>query len=117
MAVMDVSGTCGNAQREHPPAPILALCSIGALTGLNGGMSTAAAQDSSTSRAQARCVPTLAKNFTMHADLHHFLSRLIGTTLVALAPVVFTAFVSMPLSLNRHPGDLLEVNVAARHMT
>jgi hypothetical protein len=53
----------------------------------------------------------------MHADLHHFLSRLIGTTLVALAPVVFTAFVSMPLSLNRHPGDLLEVNVAARHMT
>jgi hypothetical protein len=53
----------------------------------------------------------------MHADLHHFLSRLVGTILLALAPVVFTAFVSMPVSLNRHPGDLAEVNVTARHMT
>jgi hypothetical protein len=53
----------------------------------------------------------------MHADLHQFLSRLVGTILLALAPVVFTAFISMPLSLNRHPGELAQVNVPARHMT
>lgn len=53
----------------------------------------------------------------MHADLHQFLSRLIGTILLALAPVVFTAFVSMPLSLNRHPGELAQVDAPARHMT
>ncbi len=53
----------------------------------------------------------------MHADLHQFLPRLIGTTLLALAPVVFTAFVSMPLSLNRYPGELARVDAPARHMT
>jgi len=53
----------------------------------------------------------------MHADLHQFLSRLIGTILLALASVVFTAFVSMPLSLNRHPGELAPVDAPARHMT
>lgn len=53
----------------------------------------------------------------MHADLHQFLSRLIGTILLALAPVVFTAFVSMPLSLNRHPGEPSQVDAPPRHMT
>lgn len=53
----------------------------------------------------------------MHADLHRFLSRLVGTILLALAPVVFTAFVSMPLSLNRHPGELAAMDVHPQHMT
>ena len=53
----------------------------------------------------------------MHADLHQFLFRLIGTTVLALAPVVFTAFVSMPLSLNPHPGELAQVDAPPRHMT
>lgn len=53
----------------------------------------------------------------MHADLHPFLSRLVGTILLALAPVVFTAFVSMPWSLNRHPGELAQVDAPPRHMT
>jgi hypothetical protein len=53
----------------------------------------------------------------MHADLHHFLCRLVGTIVLALAPVVFTAFVSMPLSLNRHPGELAPVDAPPMHMT
>jgi hypothetical protein len=53
----------------------------------------------------------------MHADLRQFLSRFIGTIVLALAPVVFTAFVSMPWSLNRHPGELAQVNAPPRHMT
>ncbi|MGL6110303.1 MAG: hypothetical protein ACRC2B_09425 [Rubrivivax sp.] len=52
----------------------------------------------------------------MHTDLHQFLSRLIGTILLALVPVFFTALVSMPLSLNRHPGELAQVDAPARHM-
>jgi hypothetical protein len=53
----------------------------------------------------------------MHPDLHHFLSRLVGTILLALAPVVFTAFVSMPWTLSRHPGELVQVDAPPRHMT
>lgn len=54
----------------------------------------------------------------MHTDLRQFLSRLVGTIVLALVPVVFTAFVSMPLSLNRHPGEVAQAQDApARHMT
>ena len=53
----------------------------------------------------------------MHTDLHQFLSRLVGTIVLALAPVFFTTFASMPLSLNRHPGELVQVDAPARHMT
>jgi hypothetical protein len=53
----------------------------------------------------------------MHAELHRFLSRFIGTVALALIPVIFTAFVSMPLSLNRHPGEPAEAGLAPQHMT
>lgn len=53
----------------------------------------------------------------MHPELRHFLSRFLGTVALALAPVVFTAFVSMPLSLERHPGEPAVAGLAARHMT
>jgi ABC-type phosphate/phosphonate transport system permease subunit len=53
----------------------------------------------------------------MHADLRLFLYRLVGTIMLALAAVVFTAFVSMPLSLNRHPGDVIQADVPPKHMT
>ncbi len=62
------------------------------------------------------CQPS-PRDATMHADLHHFLSRRIRAILLALAPVVFTAFVSMPLSLIRHPGEPARVDAHARHMT
>ena len=41
----------------------------------------------------------------MHVDLRDFLTRLAGTVVMTLVPVVFIAFVSMPLSLGRHPGE------------
>ena len=41
----------------------------------------------------------------MQDDLREFLVRFAGTVAMTLVPVVFIAFVSMPLSLNRHPGD------------
>lgn len=53
----------------------------------------------------------------MHTHLHQFLSRLVGTIALALAPVVFTAFVSMPLSLNHHPGEVAQVGAPPKHMT
>jgi hypothetical protein len=55
----------------------------------------------------------------MNADLRHFLQRLAGVVLVTLAPVVFTSFVSMPLSLERHPGELAQASPDApqRHMS
>lgn len=54
----------------------------------------------------------------MHTDLHDFLSRLAGTIALTLVPVVFTAFVSLPLSLNRHPGEVATASApVAQHMT
>lgn len=38
-------------------------------------------------------------------DALTFVRQLVGAVLMALAPVVFTAFVSLPWSLNRHPGE------------
>lgn len=53
----------------------------------------------------------------MHTDLHRFVSRLVGTIALALAPVVFTAFVSIPLNLNGHPGEMAQVDAPPKHMT
>ena len=54
----------------------------------------------------------------MHVDLHHFLARLVGTVAMTLVPVVFTAFVTLPLSLNRHPGEpAARSAVGFQHMT
>lgn len=54
---------------------------------------------------------------SMNTDLRTFLSRFIGTVVLALLPVIFTAFVSMPLSLNRHPGEPTPIGTPAKHMT
>ena len=53
----------------------------------------------------------------MNADLQQFIARFVGTVLLALMPVVLTAFVSMPLSLNRHPGETAQTEAPLRHMT
>jgi hypothetical protein len=54
----------------------------------------------------------------MQADLHEFLARLAGTIAMTLVPVVLIAFVSIPLSLHRHPGDRpLDPNAPVVHMT
>ncbi len=41
----------------------------------------------------------------MHVDLREFVTRFAATVVMTLVPVVFIAFVSMPLSLGRHPGE------------
>ncbi len=54
----------------------------------------------------------------MHADLHDFLSRFVGTVVMTLVPVVLFAFMSMPLSLGRHPGEpAKDVGAPIAHMT
>lgn len=53
----------------------------------------------------------------MHVELHRFLSRFVGTVALTLIPVVFTAFVSLPLSLNRHPGEEAPAQMPPPHMT
>ncbi|HEX5634850.1 MAG TPA: hypothetical protein VFX50_16515 [Gemmatimonadales bacterium] len=53
----------------------------------------------------------------MHAELHRFLSHLAGTVALALAPVVLTAFVSLPMSLNHHPGEAPPADRPPQHMT
>ena len=55
----------------------------------------------------------------MHPELHRFLARLVGVALMALMPLAFITFVSIPLSLSRHPGDVAPHITAplTQHMT
>lgn len=54
----------------------------------------------------------------MNANLHDFLGRLAGTVAMTLVPVVLIAFLSMPMSLGRHPGEPpLDVDAPSAHMT
>lgn len=53
----------------------------------------------------------------MHPELHRFIARFIGTVILTLLPVIFIAFVSMPINLNRHPGEAAPVGLPLRHMT
>ncbi|HJV97066.1 MAG TPA: hypothetical protein VJ608_13555 [Albitalea sp.] len=54
----------------------------------------------------------------MNTDLQHFLHRFVGVVAITLLPIVFTAFVSMPLSLSRHPGEVASQGVTlAQHMS
>lgn len=55
----------------------------------------------------------------MHTQLHAFLRRFLGVVVITLVPVVFTAFVSIPFNLERHPGEMAVVQPQApmRHMS
>lgn len=53
----------------------------------------------------------------MHPELHRFLFRYIGAVAMTLAPVIFTAFVSMPLNLHRHPGEPATTGQVWQHLT
>jgi len=54
----------------------------------------------------------------MQTDLHDFLARLVGVIAITLVPVILTAFIAMPLSLNRHPGEPATAPPAVpQHMT
>jgi hypothetical protein len=53
----------------------------------------------------------------MHPELHRFLSRIIGTFILTLIPVIFVAFVSMAIGLDRQPGEPAPKDLPLRHMT
>ena len=54
----------------------------------------------------------------MQEDLREFLTRFAATVVMTLAPVVFIAFVSMPLSLGHHPGEApARTSTPYTHMT
>ncbi len=54
----------------------------------------------------------------MDHALRGFVSDLLGIVGMALVPVVVTAFLSVPYTLNRHPGEPLQPDsVVHRHMT
>jgi len=44
----------------------------------------------------------------MHTELRSFLARLAGVVLMTLLPLALITFVSVPLNLSRHPGDLTQ---------
>ncbi|HOY34671.1 MAG TPA: hypothetical protein PLX45_00475 [Piscinibacter sp.] len=55
----------------------------------------------------------------MHTQLQSFLRRYFGVVMITLAPVIFTAFVSIPFNLERHPGEVAAAQPQApvRHMS
>ena len=62
-------------------------------------------------------VVTREEQIMDHA-LRAFVSDLLGVVGMALVPVVVTAFLSVPYTLNRHPGEPLQPDsVVHRHMT
>ena len=54
---------------------------------------------------------------TLPPELHRFFFRFIGTVTLTLVPVIFIAFMSMPINLNRHPGEPVPTDLPPRHMT
>ncbi len=54
----------------------------------------------------------------MTNDLRDFIAQYARTVVMTLVPVVLIAFLSMPMSLNRHPGELpAETDAPISHMT
>lgn len=54
----------------------------------------------------------------MDTALRAFLLQFFGVVVAALALVVFVAFVSLPLTLGRHPGESRSVEMPPiQHMT
>lgn len=54
----------------------------------------------------------------MHPQLHHFVRQFAAVIVATLVPVVLTTFVSLPLNLGGHPGELrAAVPGEVRHMT
>jgi hypothetical protein len=52
----------------------------------------------------------------MNTDLKSFVFQWLRIVLMALMPVAFTAFVTMPYTMGGHPGEV-RVEPLNRHMT
>ena len=53
----------------------------------------------------------------MPSPKHSFVHQFVGAVLASLAPVVFIAFLSVPLSLGGHPGEARTASANSQHMT
>lgn len=54
----------------------------------------------------------------MNTALRSFTRQYVGVVLLTLVPVVLTAFLSIPYSLSRHPGDERSaMSTLSTHMT
>jgi hypothetical protein len=54
----------------------------------------------------------------MQTDLHDFPSRIVGTIIMTLIPVLMVAFITMPASLHHHIGvSAQSAQTAPQHMT
>lgn len=51
----------------------------------------------------------------MHPELRHFVRQWLGIVALTLLPVILTSFVSLPMALQRHPGEAVALH--AQHMT
>ena len=53
----------------------------------------------------------------MHSELVLLIKKVAGVCIAALAVVIFVAFVSLPYTLNGHPGEARATDTAVQHMT
>jgi hypothetical protein len=53
----------------------------------------------------------------MHTELVLLIKKVAAVSIAALAVVVFVAFVSLPYTLNGHPGEARATDTAMQHMT
>lgn len=53
----------------------------------------------------------------MNADLKIFAEQMLRAVVMALVPVVATAFLTMPISLGGHLGEMPAQTAGQRHMT
>ena len=52
----------------------------------------------------------------MHSALVLLIKQVAGASLAALAVVVFVAFVSIPYTLNGHPGESRATDTSIQHL-
>jgi hypothetical protein len=58
------------------------------------------------------------KGIAMHPVLALFIRQYLYVVCAALVPVILTTFLSIPMSLGAHPGEVRSASVTAdRHMT
>jgi hypothetical protein len=53
----------------------------------------------------------------MHSALVLLIKQVAGVSIAALAVVVFVAFVSVPYTLNGHPGEARATDTSVQHLT
>ena len=53
----------------------------------------------------------------MHSALVLLIKQVAGVSIAALSVVVFVAFVSVPYTLNGHPGEARVTDSSVQHMT